>query len=202
VSSTAPEDRAPARHRLGLGAVIVVVLLALGVTVAIGVFRGQAAPTEPVTIDRTATASAAPTELYVHVSGAVREPGLYVLPDGSRLVDAVAAAGGFAKKAARDGVNLARALADGEQIVVPRKGEKTADAAISAAPGTSADGKVNLNTADQTALEALPGIGPALSQRILQWRDDNGRFTSVDDLLAVSGIGEKMLATLRDLVTV
>lgn len=182
---------------------VVVVLLALAVTVGIGIFRGQSAPTEAVTIDRTPAATAAtsaePAEVYVHVSGAVRDPGLYVLPDGARLVDAVAAAGGFTKHAARNGVNLARPISDGEQIIVPRKGEQQAPLA---SPGAVGTGPLNLNTADQAALEELPGIGPALAQRILQWRDDNGRFTSVDDLLAVSGIGDKVLAALRDLVTV
>lgn len=201
MSSTPPEERAPARHRLGLGAVIVVVLLALAVTVGIGIFRGQSAPTQAVTIDHTpaATAESASAEVYVHVSGAVHDPGLYVLPDGSRLVDAVAAAGGFTKHAARNGVNLARPISDGEQIIVPREGEEQSAVA---SPGGGGTGKVNLNTADQAALEELPGIGPALAQRILKWRDDNGRFTSVDDLLAVSGIGDKVLAALRDLVTV
>jgi len=198
VSPTASEQRAPARHRLGLGAVVVVVLLALGVTVAIGIFRGQAAPIEAIAIDSSPTATTSSAEVYVHVSGAVRAPGLYLLPDGSRLVDAVAAAGGFAKDAARDGVNLARPVSDGEQVVVPREGEEP----TAAASGPASDGKVNLNTADEAALEELPRIGPALAQRIIAWREQNGRFTSVDDLLAVSGIGEKMLAGLRDLVTV
>jgi len=179
---------------------VVLVLVALAVTVGIGIFRGQSAPTQAVTIDQTpAATSGAGAEIYVHVSGAVREPGLYVLPDRSRVVDAVAAAGGFAKSAARDGVNLARELSDGEQLVVPKKGE---EATVAPGGGVTAGGKLNLNTADQSALEELPGIGPALGQRIIAWRDENGRFTSVDDLLAVSGIGEKVLAGLRDLVTV
>ncbi len=196
--TAASEQRAPSRHRLGLGAVVVIVLLALAVTVGIGIFRGQSAPTQAVTIERTAAATVSPAALYVHVSGAVREPGLYVLPRGARLVDAVAAAGGFGGDAARDAVNLARPVADGEQVVVPRIGEQPAPATPGSAPG----GKLDLNTADQAALEELPGIGPALAQRITGWREQNGRFTSVDDLLAVPGIGEKMLASLRDLVTV
>ena len=200
MSSAESEPRASARHRLGLGAAVVLVLVALAITVGIGIFRGQSAPTQAVTIAKTpAATTGAATELYAHVSGAVRDPGLYVLPDGSRVVDAVAAAGGFAKGAGRDGVNLARPLSDGEQLVVPKKGEQA-----TAAPGSGAvgGGKLNLNTADQAALEELPGIGPALAQRIIAWRDENGRFTSIDDLLAVSGIGDKLLAGLRDAVTV
>ncbi len=179
-----------------------VALAALAVTVGIGILRGQGAPADVVAVTSTPVATPNAAELYVHVSGAVREPGLYVVPAGSRLVDAVAAAGGFAKDAARDAVNLARTVSDGEQIAVPRKGEETAPAAGPGGGTGPGGGKVNLNTADEAALDTLPRIGPAIAQRIIQWREDNGRFTSVEDLLAVPGIGEKMLASLRDLVTV
>jgi len=192
-------DAATPRRRLGIGAVVVLVVAALAVTVGIGILRGAMAPVEEVVVDATPTGvTASSADLYVHVSGAVRAPGLYVLPQGSRVVDAVAAAGGFAEDADRDAINLARAVTDGEQLPVPRVGESPAAAA---APG-AADARVNLNTADATQLEELPRIGPALAERIVAWRDDNGRFTSVDDLLAVPGIGDKMLSSLRDLVTV
>jgi competence protein ComEA len=188
---------------------VVVVLAALAVTVGIGILRSQSGAAEQeVSVSPGATAKPTPsvTELYVHVSGAVRAPGLYVVPGGSRVMDAVAAAGGFADDAARDGVNLARELADGEQLAVPREGEATSDAASGGAPGggmaPGVGGKVNLNTADEAALDTLPRVGPATAQRIIAWRDQNGRFTSVEDLLAVPGIGEKMLESLRDLVTV
>jgi competence protein ComEA len=188
------------RARLGLGAAIVVVLVALTVTVAIGVVRGATAPVESVTIDGGAkddAASAAAT-VFVHVSGAVAAPGLYVLRGGARVVDAVGAAGGFADGADQTAVNLARQVGDGEQLLVP---------VVGAAPGPassaeSGDGRVNLNTADAAALDTLPRIGPAMAARIIEWRDANGRFTSVEDLLSVPGIGDKMLQTLRDLVTV
>ncbi|MBD3941098.1 ComEA family DNA-binding protein [Microbacterium sp. NEAU-LLC] len=183
-----------------MGAVVVLVIAALVVTVGIGIVRGAVTPTDEVVVEPTATGVTARTaDLYVHVSGAVRTPGLYVLPAGSRVVDAIAAAGGFAEDADRDAVNLARAVQDGEQLPVPRLGE------TAAAPGgapVASDGRVNLNTADASQLEELPRIGPALAERIIAWRDDNGRFTSVEDLLAVPGIGDKMLESLRDLVTV
>jgi competence protein ComEA len=134
----------------------------------------------------------------VHVLGAVARPGLYVLDLDARLVDAVAAAGGTTDDADLTAVNLARVLADGEQIIVPTVGA-TADASGAAAPG---DGRIDLNTADQAALETLPRIGPALAERIITWRDENGRFASVDDLLAVPGIGEKLLAGIREAVRV
>jgi competence protein ComEA len=197
VTSVDPPVPASSRGRIGVGAAIVVVIVALAVTVAIGILRGATAPVEAVTIDDGRSSDAAPA-VFVHVSGSVAAPGLYVLDEGSRVVDAVAAAGGFAQDADEAAVNLARPLSDGEQLVVPAIG--AADEASPAAP--SGDGRVNLNTADAAQLDTLPRIGPAMAERIIQWRDANGRFTSVEDLLAVPGIGDKMLETLRDLVTV
>lgn len=177
-----------------------VVLLALTVTVAIGIVRGASAPVEAVTIEDGGTTDAArPASVFVHVSGSVVSPGLYVLDEGARVVDAVAAAGGFAPGADEAAVNLARPLSDGEQLLVPAIGT-VADGGT--APAPAGDGRVNLNIADAAELDTLPRIGPAMAERIIQWRDANGRFTSVEDLLAVPGIGDKMLETLRDLVTV
>ena len=176
------------------------VLLALTVTVAIGIIRGASAPVESVTIDDAgATDAAVSASVFVHVSGSVATPGLYVLKEGARVVDAVAAAGGFAPGADETAVNLARPLSDGEQLLVPVMGAAAEEAG---APAPAGDGRVNLNTADAAQLDTLPRIGPAMAERIIQWRDENGRFTSVEDLLAVPGIGDKMLETLRDLVTV
>ncbi|MCR2809531.1 MULTISPECIES: ComEA family DNA-binding protein [unclassified Microbacterium] len=189
--------------RLGLGAAIVVVLLALSVTVGIGILRGAAAPVETVTVAEAGRVDAAtPESVYVHVSGAVSAPGLYVLHAGARVMDAVSAAGGFAAGADEMAVNLARPISDGEQLHVPTAGD-TAGAAPGGAPvSPPGDGRVNLNTASEAELDTLPRIGPALAARIIEWRDANGRFTSVEDLLAVPGIGDKMLEALRDLVTV
>lgn len=179
---------------------MVLVLVALAVTVGIGILRSATTPVDEIVPTSIATTSAlTPAELYVHVAGAVRDPGLYVLASGARVVDAVAAAGGFAPDADPDAVNLARTVADGEQLRVPREGET--DSGQGAAPGAS-DGRVNLNSADLLALQTLPRVGPTLAQRIIDWREDNGAFTAVEDLLAVPGFGEKMVAGLRDLVTV
>ena len=100
-------------------------------------------------------------------------------------------------------VNLARAVSDGEQLQVPLLGESPVDAGgeTDAGAGEAGDGRINLNTAGEAELDALPRIGPAMAQRIIEWRDANGRFTSVEDLLAVPGIGDKMLESLRELVT-
>jgi len=169
----------------------------LAITVGIGILRGQAAPVDTVVIDGGSDPSAPPAAVYVHVSGAVLRPGLYVLGDGARVVDVISAAGGFAADADESAVNLAREVSDGEQLHVPLRGEASAGASEAAG-----DGRINLNVADAAQLQSLPRIGPALADRIIEWRETNGGFTSVEDLLAVPGIGDKMLASLRELVTV
>ncbi len=152
--------------------------------------------------------------VVVHVVGQVRRPGVVTLATGARVADAVAAAGGPTRRARLAAVNLARVLVDGEQVRVPRPGQHLpgtpagAPAGVAGAGGSTAPGPgggaapVDLNTADDAALEALPGVGPVLAQRILAWRTEHGRFTDVEELGEVSGIGEKTLAELRALVTV
>lgn len=211
--------REPSRGvRLGVGAAIVVVIAVAVVTIGFAVWRGATAPVEIVSeedggVVAESAADDDPVsveagELYVHVFGAVSDPGLYVLPAGSRVVDAIAAAGGLADDAAAQGVNLARPLSDGEQLGVPTtdeyEGGVVPDDTGSAGNGGGGVGPspVNLNTADQSELETLPGVGPALAQRIIGWREENGGFSAADDLLAVSGIGPKVFDGLRDLVTV
>lgn len=140
--------------------------------------------------------------VFVHVLGAVTSPGLYQLTGGARVVDVIAAAGGLAKDADPGGVNLARIVGDGEQLYVPTVGEDVPLAQGSdAATAGGAGGLININRASQAELELLPRVGPALAQRIIDWRDSFGSFTSVDDLMSVTGIGEKTLAGLKDLVT-
>jgi len=174
-----------------------VVIVALAVTVGIGILRGSTAPVETVVIGDTSPGDTATALIYVHVSGAVAAPGLYLLDASARVVDAIAAAGGFAPGADESAVNLARPVSDGEQLAVPVLG-----AIQDGAPAPAGDGRVNLNTADLADLDTLPRIGASMAQRIIDWRESNGRFTSVEDLLAVPGIGEKMLEALRELVTV
>ena len=173
-------------------------LVVLSGAVGLGIMRGQAQPTQTVQIDASDVEVADGGELYVHVLGQVSHPGLYVLEPDARVVDALAAAGGALDDADLQAVNLARLLSDGEQLVVPVAG------AVEEGGGSEpvGDGLIDLNNADQAELETLPRIGPAIAQRIIDWRETNGRFGSVDDLLAVPGIGEKLLAGLRDLVRV
>lgn len=189
-------DSARARLRVRLGGVVILVLVGLGCAVLVSVFsRGEAPEVIPVPSAAASMSSNAP--IFVHVLGAVERPGLYELADGARTVDAVAAAGGFTDDADQSGINLARFVTDGEQLRVPAVGETPPTA-----PGTAAGGLVNLNTADSALLETLPRVGPALAGRIIDWREANGGFRSVEDLLSVSGIGSKTFDGLKDLVTV
>lgn len=137
--------------------------------------------------------------IVVHVSGWVAVPGLVEIPEGGRVADAVAAAGGARPGAALDGMNLAAPVHDGEQVVVPGP----ADAATATtASGTAPDGRIRVNSATAAELDELPGVGPVLAERIVEHRDRNGPFATVEDLLDVPGIGERKLASLRDLVVV
>jgi competence protein ComEA len=165
---------------------------------------GTSEPLAPVVpsdaSDAPSGAAAAGEELVVDVAGKVRRPGIAVLPAGSRVVDALDAAGGARRGVDLTSLNLARPVVDGEQILVgvaPVAGVAgTVDA-----PAPDGATLVNLNTADQAALDTLPGVGPVTADAILTWREANGAFTSVDELLEVDGIGEATLADLAPLVT-
>jgi competence protein ComEA len=140
--------------------------------------------------------------LVVDVAGKVRRPGLYRLPPGARVADAVAAAGGVQRGVDTTSVNLAARVVDGQQIVIGIAGVPgTGPAADAPASGGSAGGPVSLNTATLAQLQTLPGVGPVLAQHILDWRDAHGRFTSVDQLDDVPGIGAVKFASLKPLVT-
>lgn len=146
------------------------------------------------------------TELVVDVKGAVKKPGVYRLEAGARVEDAIERAGGPAKEADMNTVNLAQPLTDGMALVIPTEGEEqevaVIDGAASATAGSGEAGPINLNTATQEQLESLNGIGPAKAEAILSHREEHGPFSSVDELVQVSGIGEKTLEQLRDQVTV
>jgi competence protein ComEA len=178
------------------GALAVVLVLA-------GKLLAGGGPSHRVPTFRPARAAppAPPPAVVVDVAGAVRRPGLYRLPQGSRIADALARAGGATPKASVEGVNLAAPLADGEQVVVPWR---TPGGGVAAAPAGSpagpASGPVSLSTATVEQLDALPGIGPVTAQKIVDYRTAHGAFHSVDELDAISGIGPAKLDQLHGLV--
>lgn len=148
----------------------------------------------------TPTPTAVPvTVLKVHISGAVRNPGLYAVNEGDRLADVIEAAGGATEDADLEAVNLAVRVKDQDHWHIPRLGET---AHTTPTEGSSAPGKINLNTASADQLERLPGIWEVKAQSIIRYRETNGPFSSVDELLNVSGIGAATLDAIRDLVEV
>ncbi|MCL6449126.1 MAG: ComEA family DNA-binding protein [Armatimonadetes bacterium] len=216
------------RQQLIVLAVVAVILFSAGYRYA----RWNAQHAEKPSVERSAPAEAAgqsAPEIVVHVTGAVEKPGVYRLPRGSRVNDALGQAGAL-PEADLDALNLAAPLADGQKIPVPfRQSALSGENAVSAggaggkAPGwpaagagaaaggqgvrsssagTSGGGLININTASQKELESLPGIGPALAERIIQYREKNGPFLSPEDIKNVSGIGEKRYEQLKDLISV
>lgn len=171
---------------------------------------GATAATPPTAAQTSAEASSSPGAeggtVIIDVAGKVRRPGIATLPAGARVADALQSAGGARRGVNLMTINLARVLVDGEQIVVglPAPSGVAAPAASAALPSAagSPGELVNVNTADQLALETLPGVGPVTAQAILTWRTENGAFTSVDELLEVSGIGEATLAEMAPFVTI
>lgn len=137
--------------------------------------------------------------VLVDVAGWVRRPGVYEFSEGARVIDAIDAAGGARSGAVLEALNLAAPLTDGTQILVPREGQE----GVAPAPVTGgAGGLVNVNSAIATELEELPGIGEVIAQRIIDYRTENGPFATVDELVDVSGIGDAILESIRELVTV
>lgn len=207
-------ERAPSRRlKVGIGAATVLLVASFVVAAVIsGLSGGRELPvqagTPPASPSAVTTpagaADVAQAELFVHVSGAVNKPGLIRLAPGSRVVDAVEAAGGFTDGADPAGLNLARRLQDGEQLRAPVVGEAVpVDGDAVASGGAAAGGALlDLNTASTAQLESLPRIGPAMAQRIVDWRASNGRFGAVTDLLKVTGIGQKLFDGIKDKVTV
>jgi competence protein ComEA len=215
-----------------VGAAVLAVLGLAGAALGVGVLtheeplvveKAEAAQEQPSQTEAIAEADPAeetPAEgeaapgneaacIQVHVAGAVQVPGVYTLPEGSRVCDAVSAASGFSDQAAQDAINQARVLADGEQVYVPTADDvesgafagpaaASEQASTGAGEAASPSGKVNINTADASELQQLSGIGPATAEAIVKDREANGPFASVEDLQRVSGIGEKKYAKIAD----
>lgn len=191
-------------------AVYAIVALALLVAGGAWVLRARPAgvpvPAEPAVEAGPSPEAEAEAPIIVHVAGMVRLPGVYQLGEGDRVIDAIELAGGARRGAALEALNLAAVLTDGQQILVPKRGAAPAAGVPPSGGSAPASGEstslVNVNTADATALDSLPGIGEVLAQRIIDHREAHGPFGSVDDLISVSGIGEVTLEELRPLVTV
>jgi len=190
------------RHLLAAAVALALLLLAARLLLPAGTTT-PAAPLPP-SPGLGASATGAPrARVVVDVVGAVRRPGLYRLEQGSRIADAVSRAGGVTPKAELAQVNLAAPLADGEQVIVPKRGALGTAGPGTAGPPSSAGAPtapVQLSTATLEQLDSLPGVGPATAQKILDYRTKHGAFSSVDELDAVPGIGPKRLDQLRDLV--
>ena len=182
----------PARRRLAAGALVLVLVLVLGGRHLLR--AGTPTAAAPVAAAVPIRADAGPA-LVVHVVGAVRKPGLYRFPSRSRVADAVARAGGATRRADLSLVNLAAPLADGTQVVVPVKAP--AGGAPAGGPAAPA-GPVHLNVATLEQLDALPGVGPVTAQKILDYRQEHGAFSSLDELDAIPGIGPARIEQLRD----
>ena len=171
---------------------------------AVAVSAGLPSPAKTAGYSAAPSSSASGDGLVVDVAGKVRRPGVYRLPAGAWVQDAVTAAGGILPGVDPAAVNLARRLADGEQVLIglPAAAPVAGAAGGSGAGPAGAAGPLDLNAATVEQLDALPGVGPVLAQRIVDWRTAHGRFGSVSDLSKVSGIGDAKLADLKPLVTV
>lgn len=216
----AEAHQGPARIRLRLGAVLVVLA---GILTWFGVAwlsspSGAGASSEelpdppeaqhPSEHEKAAADEEQSTDagqVVVHVTGAVKSPQVVELAEGARVLEAVEAAGGLTDDAAAAGVNLAALAEDGSHLWIPTEEEleegQAPPAAVAGAPGDQGGGPINVNTADASALEELTGIGPALAERIITYRESNGPFASLEDIGQVSGIGPTVLENIADDVT-
>ncbi|MDI9636939.1 ComEA family DNA-binding protein [Kamptonema cortianum] len=187
-------DQLSGRQKFGLAGIGALLLVSVGYWGA----QGSKEPT-PVDIRQTETTplsehvQSTEGKILIHISGAVRQPGVVSLPVGARVLDAIQAAGGFDAGADQSRLNLAAVLTDGAKLDVPQQGSAESETVT---PG----GPVSINSASQTELESLPGIGPTLATRIIEYRTVNGGFRSIEDLMQVKGIGQKLYDRIKFLV--
>jgi competence protein ComEA len=185
------------RPQLAVIAILIVALCAGGL---LAYKRSRPRPVEVSGAAGSTASKGGARAITVHVAGAVMNPGLYRLPEGSRVADALTKAGGASVEALLDDLNLAGKLADGQKVMVPRQVARAP--ATGQASATANSTLVNLNTATAEQLDTLPGVGPAMAAKIVEYRQKNGPFSAVDELDDVSGIGPSKLEALRDLVTI
>lgn len=186
---------------------IVVLVIVLGLVVSMIKNGGQEeanAQAEEATVSTEETAAM----IYVDVGGEVKDPSVVELPDGSRVTDAITAAGGLTEQADLTDINRAAFVSDGEKIYIPSQVSELEDDGLSAGEGgdggtaKSSDGRININIADSTQLQELTGVGPATAEKIIDYRKQNGRFQSIEDIKNVSGIGDKTYEKLKDHIKV
>jgi competence protein ComEA len=188
------------KGKLVLYAAAALLVLAIGLRLHAHGGGGAPVPSVALTPAPRGAASESPAsarELWVDVAGAVRRPGLYKVPAGSRVAAAVERAGGVSRRGDQAGVNLAAPLHDGQQVIVPPHGAVAVSGGSSSSAAAPGSGPISLSQATETQLESLDGIGPALAGRILQYRQQHGGFRSLDELKEVSGIGDKRFEALR-----
>jgi competence protein ComEA len=166
-------------------------ILAVGLVVTLALLISGQTESKPIEIQpkEAKGESIQSQQGYVHISGAIANPGVYPITPGMRLFEVIAIAGGFSSKADQSSVNLARTVTDGEQILIATGGVVS-----------KSDGLVSLNRASSSDLDKLPGIGPTLAARIIDWREANNGFQAIEDLRKVGGIGDKLFAGLKKLV--
>ena len=186
---------------------IVILVIVLGLVVSMFKNGGQEeanAQAEEATVSTEETAAM----IYVDVGGEVKDPSVVELPDGSRVTDAITAAGGLTEQADLTDINRAAFVSDGEKIYIPSQVSELEDDGLSVGEGggggtaKSSDGRININTADSTQLQELTGVGPATAEKIIDYRKQNGRFQSIEDIKNVSGIGDKTYEKLKDHIKV
>lgn len=178
----------------GVGLCLVAIVIGAG----LGLGRGTPAGLEASTGAPSSTEPDHAASISVHVSGWVVRPGVVEIPEGAIVADAVEAAGGARSGALLDAINLAAPVLAGDQVVVPGPDDEV----VVGSPSGGVDGHISLNRADATQLQDLPGVGPVLAERIVAYREANGPFQTVEDLLGVPGIGEAKLAAMRDLISI
>lgn len=179
------------------------ILLVLALAALGGTMYGSYAGQQAIALDEgTSENAAAPRTVVVYVTGEVKKPGLVTLTEGQRVADAVNAVGGVIETADIERVNMAALLEDGMQIRVPERIGRDAEHPRNTQSGKTASGQINLNTASEKELQELPGIGPAMSARIIEYRETNGPFQSIDDVKKVRGIGNAKFEKMKDKVTV